>query len=60
MPSTRIIDVKAAIFADNDQRAARLRQQLTCQGIFLVNLMGSPGSGKTSLLAALLPRLCPP
>jgi hydrogenase nickel incorporation protein HypB len=60
MPGTRIIDVKAAIFADNDQRAARLRDQLTGQGIFLINLMGSPGAGKTSLLAALLPRLCPP
>ncbi|MCK7503716.1 MAG: hypothetical protein MZV70_06100 [Desulfobacterales bacterium] len=30
------------------------------RGVFLVNLMGSPGSGKTSLLAALLPLLSPP
>jgi len=60
MPETRIIDVKAAILADNDQRAKLLREKLSRQGIFLVNLMGSPGSGKTSLLAALLPRLCPP
>lgn len=60
MPGTRIIDVKAALFADNAARASRLRQRLSGQGIFLVNLMGSPGAGKTSLLAALLPRLCPP
>jgi hydrogenase nickel incorporation protein HypB len=60
MPATRIIDVQAAILADNDQRADRLRNRLSSRGIFLVNLMGSPGSGKTSLLAALLPRLCPP
>jgi hydrogenase nickel incorporation protein HypB len=60
MPETRIIDVKAAILADNDQRAGMLRQRLSAQGLYLVNLMGSPGAGKTSLLAALLPRLCPP
>jgi hydrogenase nickel incorporation protein HypB len=60
MPGTRIIDVKAAILADNDARANRLREKLSSQGIFLINLMGSPGGGKTSLLAALLPRLSPP
>ena len=52
--------MKAAILADNDQRAGRLRMRLGSQGVFLVNLMGSPGAGKTSLLASLLPRLCPP
>lgn len=60
MPETRIIDVKAAILADNDQRADWLRERLADQGVFLINLMGSPGSGKTSLLEALLPSLCPP
>jgi hydrogenase nickel incorporation protein HypB len=60
MPASRIIDVKASILADNDARARQLRQQLRGRGVFLVNLMGSPGAGKTSLLAALLPRLCPP
>jgi hydrogenase nickel incorporation protein HypB len=60
MSENRIIDVKAAVLADNDQRADRVRDRLSAQGIFLVNLMGSPGAGKTSLLAALLPRICPP
>lgn len=55
--NSRIIDVKAAVFADNDERAARLRTSLQTHGVFLINLMGSPGAGKTSLLAALLPRL---
>lgn len=55
--NSRIIDVKAAVFADNDQRAASLRTSLRTRGVFLVNVMGSPGAGKTSLLAALLPRL---
>ena len=54
---SRIIDVKASVLADNDERARRLRSSLSKQGIFLVNVMGSPGAGKTSLLAALLPLL---
>lgn len=54
---SRIIDVKAAVFADNDERAGGLRSSLQQRGVFLVNVMGSPGAGKTSLLAALLPLL---
>lgn len=60
MSGTRIIEVKASVLADNRLRAERLREHLAGQGVFLINLMGSPGSGKTSLLAALLPLLCPP
>ncbi len=56
----RIIDVRASILEDNDRRAAALRGTLSERGIFLINLMGSPGSGKTSLLAAILPLLSPP
>lgn len=57
---TRIIDVQASILKDNDDRAEALRRSLTERGVFLVNVMGSPGSGKTSLLSALLPLLSPP
>ncbi len=57
--ASRIIDVKASVLADNDERAGRLRSSLSSQGILLVNVMGSPGAGKTSLLAALLPYLAP-
>ncbi len=46
----RIIDIKQSVFADNDADAARLRQQLNERGVFLVNLMSSPGAGKTSVL----------
>ena len=46
----RIIDIKQSVFADNDADAARLREQLKERGVFLVNLMSSPGAGKTSLL----------
>lgn len=53
----RIIDVRAAVLEDNDRLAAALKEELWRRGTFLVNLMGSPGAGKTSLLAALLPLL---
>ena len=50
MESIRIIELKESIFADNNADADRLRQQLKQQGTFLLNLMSSPGSGKTSTL----------
>lgn len=53
----RIIDVRAAVLEDNDRLAAVLKEELRRGGTFLVNLMGSPGAGKTSLLAAILPLL---
>ena len=53
----KTIEVKRSVLADNDADAARLRQELTAQGVFLVNLMSSPGAGKTSLLLRTLPLL---
>lgn len=53
----RIIDVRAAVLEDNDRLAAALKDELWRRGTFMVNLMGSPGAGKTSLLAAILPLL---
>ncbi len=49
----RIIEVKRSIFEDNDKDAACLRAKLKEKGVFLLNLMSSPGSGKTSTLLAL-------
>ena len=46
----KIIEVKESIFADNDARAELLRGELKRQGTFLLNLMSSPGSGKTCTL----------
>lgn len=46
----KLIDVKQEIFADNDQSAAQIRQWLKTRKSCLINLMGSPGCGKTSLL----------
>ena len=50
MDTYKIIEVKESVFADNDREAARLRQELKQSGTFLLNLMSSPGSGKTTTL----------
>lgn len=50
MSDYKIIEVKESIFADNNADADRLRGELKQKGTFLLNLMSSPGAGKTSLL----------
>ncbi len=50
MDHVRIIEVKQSVFASNDERAELLRNELREKGIFLLNLMSSPGSGKTTTL----------
>ena len=50
MPDVRIIEVKESVFADNDRKAAELRARNKERGTFLLNLMSSPGSGKTTTL----------
>ena len=49
----RIIEVKRSIFENNDKDADRLRAELKEKKVFLLNLMSSPGSGKTTTLLAL-------
>lgn len=50
MEKYKIIEVKQSVFANNDADAQQLRQELKNQNTFLLNLMSSPGAGKTSLL----------
>lgn len=50
MEKTRIIDLKKTILEDNDADANVLRDELKKKGIFYVNIMSSPGAGKTSTL----------
>ncbi len=57
MDEIRIIEVKESVFADNDQKAQELREELKQQGSFLLNVMSSPGSGKTTFLKNLIPQL---
>ena len=50
MGDVRVIEVKQSVFADNDRKAEELRGTLRERGTFLLNLMSSPGSGKTTTL----------
>jgi hydrogenase nickel incorporation protein HypB len=50
MENFRILEIKESVFADNDRQAEKLRQELKDKGKFLLNLMSSPGSGKTTTL----------
>ncbi|WP_026669726.1 hydrogenase nickel incorporation protein HypB [Butyrivibrio sp. AE3006] len=55
--STRVIELKRSVFESNDERAELLRGELKDKGIFLLNLMSSPGSGKTTTLKATIAAL---
>ena len=57
MPDVRIIEIKQSIYADNDREAERIRQNLKEKKTFLLNLMSSPGSGKTTMLTKVLGEL---
>ena len=57
MEQYKIIEVKESVFADNDREAARLREELKRDRTFLLNLMSSPGSGKTTTLRGTIARL---
>ena len=46
----KVIEIKKSIFEDNNRDADNLRAELKSKGVFLLNLMSSPGSGKTSTL----------
>ncbi len=50
MNEIRLIEVKEDILADNDAAADGLREKLKQKNTFMINLMASPGAGKTSLL----------
>jgi hydrogenase nickel incorporation protein HypB len=49
-PDVRLIEIKERILGDNGKRAQVIRERLHTTGTFLLNLMSSPGSGKTSLI----------
>ncbi len=50
MRDVRILEIKQSVFADNDRQADELRRELKEKGVFLLNLMSAPGSGKTTTL----------
>ena len=54
METVRILEVKQSVFANNEAQADKLRAELKEKGIYLLNLMSSPGSGKTTTLTRLI------
>ncbi len=50
MEPYKVLEIKQSVFTSNDKEAEKLRAQLKKEGVFLLNLMSSPGSGKTSTL----------
>ena len=57
MNPVKVIEIKKSVFADNDKDADLLREELKAKGVFLLNLMSSPGSGKTTTLIKLINRI---
>lgn len=57
MKQVRTLEIKQSVFADNDRQAELLRKELKQKGIFLLNLMSSPGSGKTTTLMRIIEAL---
>ena len=57
MDEVKIIEIKKSVFEDNDRDADRLRGELKEKGVYLLNLMSAPGSGKTTTLIQLINRL---
>ncbi len=57
MDQFKVIEVKRSVFENNDQDAEQLRKQLKNEKTFLLNLMSSPGSGKTTTLLALINKI---
>ncbi|MBR4640095.1 MAG: hydrogenase nickel incorporation protein HypB [Butyrivibrio sp.] len=57
MANVRIIDLERSIFESNDEDANRLREELKKSKTFLLNLMSSPGAGKTTTLSQTIARL---
>ena len=57
MEGYRVLEIKQSVFENNDREADKLREQLKREKIFLLNLMSSPGSGKTTTLKATIAAL---
>mgnify|MGYP002624418601 CR=1 FL=1 len=57
MDQVKVIEIRKSVFDDNNKDADRLREELKGRGVYLLNLMSSPGSGKTTTLIQLLSRI---
>ncbi len=57
MNEFRILEIKQSVFNNNDREADKLRNELKEQKVFLLNLMSSPGAGKTTTLCKTIEKL---
>lgn len=57
MSEFKVIEIKKSVFENNDREADKVREQLKKDRTFLLNLMSSPGSGKTTTLKATIAAL---
>lgn len=57
MDTVKVIEIKKSVFDDNNKDADALRSELKSRGVYLLNLMSSPGSGKTTTLIQTINRL---
>ena len=57
METVKVLQIKQSVFANNDAQANQLRRELKEKGLFLLNLMSSPGSGKTTTLTRIIEAL---
>ena len=57
MEGIKVIEIKKSVFADNEKDADALRSELKQKGVYLLNVMSSPGSGKTTTLIQTINRL---
>lgn len=57
MDDVKVIEIKKSIFEDNEKDADALRSELKRKGVYLLNLMSSPGSGKTTTLIQTINRI---
>lgn len=57
MENIRVIEIQKRVFENNDKAAEILRQKLIKDKTFMINLMSSPGSGKTTMLVETIKRL---
>lgn len=59
MPTPNLLEIRQGVLSKNDHLASRLRQRFERAGVFVVNIMSSPGAGKTRLLEETLRRMAP-
>ncbi len=57
MSEFKVIEIKKSVYEHNDREAQKLRDELKEKKMFLLNLMSSPGAGKTTTLKSIISRL---